>query len=44
MSAFQAEVLNTLGWPTPEAYARLTPLARRCQPQAVCHPVGELPA
>lgn len=28
MSAFQAEVLNTLGWPTPEAYARLTPLAR----------------
>ncbi len=26
MTAFQAEVLNTLGWPTPEFYARLTAL------------------
>ena len=24
MTAFQIEVLNTLGWPTPEAYACLT--------------------
>lgn len=28
MTAFQAEVLHTLGWPTPEVYARLTPLER----------------
>jgi len=28
MTPFQAGVLNTLGWPTPEAYARLTPLMR----------------
>ena len=28
MTAFQAEVLHTLGWPTPQAYAGLTPLVR----------------
>jgi hypothetical protein len=28
MTAFQAEVLHTLGWSTPEAYAGLTPLVR----------------
>jgi len=28
MTAFQAKVLHTLGWPTPEAYAGLTPLVR----------------
>jgi transposase len=28
MTAFQTEVLYTLGWPTPEAYAGLTPLVR----------------
>ena len=28
MTAFQSEVLNTLGWPTAEAYAHLPPLAR----------------
>jgi hypothetical protein len=28
MTTFQAEVLNTLGWPPPEVYARLTPLER----------------
>jgi transposase len=28
MTAFQAEVLQALGWPTPEAYACLTPLER----------------
>lgn len=28
MTSFQAEVLHTLGWPTPEAYACLTPWER----------------
>lgn len=28
MTAFQAEVLNTLGWPMAEVYASLTPLER----------------
>lgn len=28
MTAFQAEVLNTLGWPTAEVYVCLTPLVR----------------
>ena len=28
MTAFQAEVLHTLGWPTPEVYADLAPLLR----------------
>jgi len=28
MTAFQREVLSALGWPTPEAYAGLTPLVR----------------
>jgi transposase len=28
MTAFQAQVLHTLGWPTPEVYAGLTPLMR----------------
>ncbi len=28
MTAFQAEVLDTLGWPTPDVYACLTPLER----------------
>lgn len=28
MTAFQAQVLNTLGWPGPETYAHLNPLLR----------------
>jgi len=28
LTPFQAEVLNRLGWPLPEVYARLTPLER----------------
>lgn len=28
MTAFQTQVLSTLGWPLPETYARLTPIVR----------------